>query len=662
MDSRSLWTRLAVSTALAVSAAGATAQTPPPAPPKFYPGTITPNPAVTPPKPTTGAGATPAKSGIPPAGGAPAKPKPLPLDGVRLIGATDADLPRADPPRFAPPTLVAPPAGGDAVPAPLPLPGSAVPTPAPTPPVVTAERSSAPLAIPTPGATPPAASDRSPPTSLDQPLTAPLVAPAPPATPLPGVPTASAVGSKQAPAVTVEYEMPESVGIGQPLTYTLVVTNTGTSAVSHVRVEQEVPAGVTFVSSDPPAESGDGKLAWQVGGLEASTERRVKVTVKPAEEGEVRGRATVSFATAVEAKVKVTRPRIGVSLTAAETARVGDKVVFTIKLTNTGTGPANSMTLHARLSDGLGHPAGNVIEAPLSNLPAGQTKTLTLEATAAKAGGQQCALTVYADTNPAETAKANVTLVEPLLTAKQAGPAKCLVKAEPVYQIELSNPGTAATDPLTMWTLIPEGFEFVSATDGGAFAATNKLVVWKLAGLPAGTTKTVGVKLKSTAPSEGVVRTLIQTGAGEPAGGVTQAAAKGKPLEAKCETTVKAEGVPGLRFEVADLDDPVEVGKEAVYEIKVTNQGTGPCTNVAVVAELGDGTVAGATAGPTAGRVTGATVSFDPLAQLPVKGDVTYKVRVKGTAAGDTRIRVRLSCDQIKTAVSKEEGTRFYKE
>ncbi|MEO2089812.1 MAG: hypothetical protein ABGY75_09995, partial [Gemmataceae bacterium] len=83
---------------------------------------------------------------------------------------------------------------------------------------------------------------------------------------------------------------------------------------------------------------------------------------------------------------------------------------------------------------------------------------------------------------------------------------------------------------------------------------------------------------------------------------------------------------------------------------------------VTLVAELADGTVAGQVSGQTTGRVTGNTITFDPLPQLPVKGEAVYKVRVKGTAAGDTRFRVKLACDQIKTPVSKEENTRFYKE
>jgi uncharacterized repeat protein (TIGR01451 family) len=458
--------------------------------------------------------------------------------------------------------------------------------------------------------------------------------------------------------------MPESIGVGQPLSYMLVVRNTGTSAVAGVRVEQETPAGSTYMSSEPTAETmAEGRLAWTIGSLDAAAEKRIKVTVKPTEEGELRGRASVTFASAVEGRVKVTRPRVSVNLTASETVRVGEKVVFTIKLTNSGSGPANAMTLHARLTDGLSHSAGQVIEAPLSNLPAGQTKTITLEALAAKPGAQQCALSVFADGNPAEMAKANITLVEAQLTAKQTGPSKCLVKAEPVYQIELSNPGTATTDALSVWTVVPEGFEFVQASDGGTFAATNKAVLWKLSGLAAGSTKTISVKLRSIAPSEGVVRTVAQSGTVEPASsGVALAAARGKVLEAKGETVVKSEGVPALRFEVMDLDDPVEVGKEAVYEVKVTNQGTGACTNVMLIAELADGTTFGGASGPSNGRANGNSISFDPIPQLPVKGDVTFKVRVKGNQPGDTRFRIKLTCDQIKTPVSKEENTRFYKE
>jgi uncharacterized repeat protein (TIGR01451 family) len=478
--------------------------------------------------------------------------------------------------------------------------------------------------------------------------------------------TSNPLPSRSAPSLTVDLVAPEAVGVGQPLTYELVVRNVGTSPAINVRVEDELPARAALVGSDPSAESAGNRLAWSLGTLEAGIEKRIKVTVKPGDEGELRSRAAVTFASAVEARVKVTRPRVAVAVSGPEVNRVGEKVPFAIKLSNTGTGPAARVMLRAQFSDGLAHPQGQVIEAELTGLKAGETRDLRLEATALKSGGQTCVLTVTADGQQPETARAAVTLVEPMLVAKQSGPSKCLVRGEPVYQIELSNPGTAATDPVQLWASLPAGFEFVSATDGGAFTDANRSVGWRLPGLPAGATKVVTLKVRAAAPGEGVIRTVAMAShaaeAVMPAGGVPAEAKPAKGLEARAETVVKSEGVPALRFEVFDLEDPVEVGKEAVYEVRVINQGTGACTNVQIVAELGEGTSAAGAAGPTTGRVAGQQITFEPVPTLGVKAEAVYKVRVKGSAAGDQRFRVRLSCDQIKTPVIKEENTRFYKQ
>jgi hypothetical protein len=215
-----------------------------------------------------------------------------------------------------------------------------------------------------------------------------------------------------------------------------------------------------------------------------------------------------------------------------------------------------------------------------------------------------------------------------------------------------------------LWASLPTGFEFVSASDGGAFVDANRAVGWRLSGLPAGATKLVTLKVRAAAPTEGVIRTVAMTNqsadAVMPVSGTTAEPKTSKGLEARTETAVKAEGVPALRFEVVDLEDPIMVGAEAVYEVRVMNQGTGACTNVQLVAELAEGTTAAGAAGPTNGRVSGQQITFDPIPSLGVKGDAVYKVRVKGSAAGDQRFRMKLSCDQIRTPIIKEENTRFY--
>ncbi len=639
--------------AVAVLAAGAThaAFGQAPQPPKYYPGSITPNPAYNatynPPPPVRPPSGGPLPA---PGGAAPFAPPRLTqpvvagADGVRPVSASDLDLKKPLPPvgDQPKPSFFPTPGGGpevpDLKPQLLPIPDAA------KPPTVVAERG--------PGALPPLPGG---PAAATPPVGAP-----------PSPPLAANLSSRAAPNVSVEIEAPEAVGVGQPCTYTLIVRNTGTVAVTGVRIDHDLPAGATLGTTEPPAEAaGEGKLAWAVGGLDAGAEKRIKVTVTPADEGELRGRAAVTFAAGVEARVKVTRPRIGVTLTGPDVVRVGEPVVFNVKLTNTGSGPASKMRLHARFTEGLKHKNGQVIEGQMANLDAGQTKTFPLEVTAARPGQETFVLSVFADANQPETAKAAVTLVEPQLVAKQTGPARCLVRAEPLYQIDLSNPGSAATDPIAMWTAVPDGFEFVQASNGGTFNAPSKSVVWRLNGLPAGGSMAVTVKLRAVAPADGAIRTTVQAGGVEtPAGpGVAAVAARGKPLETRAETPVKAEGVAALRFDLTGADGLVEVGKETVYEIKVMNHGTGPCTNVQLVAELADGTAMMASAGPTNGRGQGTqTVLFDPLPQLAARAEAVYRMRVKGTLPGDMRFRVKLTCDQIKTPVVKEENTKFYKE
>ncbi len=295
--------------------------------------------------------------------------------------------------------------------------------------------------------------------------------------------TTNALPGRVVQNVVLETLCPESVVFGQEFRYELVVKNVGNVAASGVKVDDELPSGARYVGSDPPAEINGDRLTWMMGVLDAGAEKRIVIRLKPIEEGEVRSRATVTFATAVDARTKVTRPRVSVAVNCNEVCRAGDETILQIKVGNSGTGPAQRMILQAKLSDGLLHPQGMVIEAELANLPPGEIKTIPLKVSAAKAGLQWCQITVAADGSPDATAKASLNVVEPLLQVTQTGPAKCHVRAEPSYEITLSNPGTAQTDPISLYSVLPESFEFVQANENGAYVAANRAIVWKLAPL-----------------------------------------------------------------------------------------------------------------------------------------------------------------------------------
>jgi uncharacterized repeat protein (TIGR01451 family) len=462
-------------------------------------------------------------------------------------------------------------------------------------------------------------------------------------------------------SVSVEAVCPDTVLFGTELRYELIVKNGGTSIVTNVRVEDEIPAGTKYLGSEPQADVNADRLIWNLGSLDVGAEKRISVRVKTGEEGELHSRAVVTFAAAVEARSRVTRPRVAVTVSAPEVVKSGEEPTFQIKVTNSGSGAAQKTVVQAFLSEGLVHPAGSKLELELANLSPGESKVIPLKVTAGKSGVQWCQVAATAPGSQDAAAKASVNVLEPLLQVTQAGPTKCFVRAEPVYEITLSNPGTAATDPVNLYAMLPEGFEFVQGGDGAVYNAANRAVVWKLAGIVPGGSKAFSLKVRAAAECEGTIRVIAQAVAEQPVQGAAAGGAKptGRMLEAKAETPIKAEGIAAVRFEVIDLDDPVEVGKEAVYEIRVTNQGTGACSNVQLVAAIAEGTVYTGSSGPTQVKAQGQHLIFEPISTLGVKGEAVYRVKVRGSVAGDSRFKVQLTCDQVRTPVVKEESTRF---
>jgi hypothetical protein len=64
--------------------------------------------------------------------------------------------------------------------------------------------------------------------------------------------------------------------------------------------------------------------------------------------------------------------------------------------------------------------------------------------------------------------------------------------------------------------------------------------------------------------------------------------------------------------------------------------------------------------GPTRFQVEGQQVHFQELPRLAPKASTVYRLRVQCQSAGDMRVRVQLTTDDIRTPITKEEATRVY--
>ena len=465
-----------------------------------------------------------------------------------------------------------------------------------------------------------------------------------------------------APSLAVEMVGPEIANIGLPVAYELVVHNTGKGPAANVRVENELPAGFNYLGGEPKVDVPGERLGWNLGVMEPGAERRIKVVVKSLTEGELRSRATVTFSSTCSLATRFTRPKLTVTVTGPETALVGEAVAFQIRIANVGSGPIQKVMIRDTLPGGLQHPQGNQIEADLGSLAAGESRTVTLKTTAAQVGSHLNKIVAYADSSIAangiqlaggprnpdleSTAKAEVRVLEPGLQVRMSGPKTCLVKCEAVYSIDLTNPGSAPSRNVRVVNRLPEGVEFVAASEDGVYDPTTRTVSWVFPGQEPAAHKVLTIKTRGVAISESAI--------------VVMAQADGA-LSAKAELPVAVEGIPAISLEVSDPDDPAPVGADAMYEIRVLNQGTCPCTGIQIIAVMPDGMEVREVAAPTPYKVLGQQVQFAPFARLATKADLVYRIKVRSSKPGDVRFKVQLTCDQLQQPVTKEESSRFYK-
>jgi uncharacterized repeat protein (TIGR01451 family) len=455
-----------------------------------------------------------------------------------------------------------------------------------------------------------------------------------------------AQGGSSSPSLVVEKRAPESVLFGQPLSYEIVVRNQGATPVYHVRVEDELPQGVRYLGGEPMAEMGQNRLGWLVGTIEPNGERRMRVDLQPHGEGEIRSVASVTFTTAAVMRTQIVQPRLMLAVRGPEQAIAGENVPFQILVSNPGTGPVNGLILRGKLTPGLQHPQGAVVEAEMGPLGPGETKPVTLTVKAVGGGAQMADITASAD-GLESSARAAVQVLEAALKIKRTGPAKCFVKSEVGFELEITNPGSAIATGVQVVDALPAGLDFVSASEGGTWDVSTRTVSWRLNTVPPGGRRVVAYRVKAREVGEYPHKAVVQAERGS---------------EAKAESMFNVEGVPALQLEVVDLEDPIEVGGELTYEVRVVNQGSCPCTNIQIMAQIPEGLQYREATGPVGYRPTATGVIFDPLPKLANKADAVYRIKVKGLQPGDYRFKVQMTCEQLRQPVNKEESSRVYKD
>jgi uncharacterized repeat protein (TIGR01451 family) len=458
--------------------------------------------------------------------------------------------------------------------------------------------------------------------------------------------TEGALMGKQEPAVSIEWTGPVMARLNQTTTYHIHVRNTGLAPVHNVMIRHPLNAGVVCKRTEPPAVTDRDTLVWTVGTLPPGQQRKLELQVVCSQRGGMACHATASFSTVAGQNIQVREPLLMIKMRAPEKANAGEKFNLIFAVANPGDGVTEAVKVKATLPDGP-EGRGRLVEMNIGNLAPKETRTFQIPCVAKPQGTHKCTILASAEGNLSSTDETETEILEPKLALAVQGPKLRYLDRKAAYTFKVTNPGGAPAVNVTLNEVVPAGFKFHAATNGGRWDESTKSVSWQIGDLPPGETREVSVDLVATAAGDHRLQAQAVAGRG---------------LKAEASTVTRVEGASSLSIDLVDVDDPIEVGGETSYEIRVINSGTKMETNLELICTLpeqcefkGAKSVSG-----IRHRVEGREVIFDPVQRLAPKADVIYRVTVRGTQAGDARFRARVRADNMPEPVLREESTRFY--
>lgn len=458
-----------------------------------------------------------------------------------------------------------------------------------------------------------------------------------------------------APSVALTKTGPANVAVGQELTYSLSVSNSGRVESQAQTLRDVVPEGLQYVRSEPPAAVDGNHLTWTLGTLPPGQAHTIQATFRATRVGTVTNCAAVTTLEGLRAEgcatTQITTPQLNVTMTGPPTAVIGLPVTLSITVTNPGSGPATNVVLSDQFDAGLEHESrANPVELRLGTLGAGENRTIPIVLTPRIAGRLANHVTATADGGLRAQAEHVLETQAARLTITKTGPAMRYVDRPAVFDIRVVNQGDVPVSNVVVRDLLPPELAFASASDGGQSAGNQ--VVWTLGTLPAREQKAIQLTARCLTITPRTVN--IATATADPG------------LQVSAEAALEIRGAPAFKLEVGDTVDPVQVGGRTTYRIAVTNQGSLPGQGVVVIATVPAEMRIVNTNGPTQARVEGQQITFPEVNDVRPQQVLSYTVDVDALRPGDPRLngdvrfRVELRASTLTEPVVETESTHIF--
>ena len=366
------------------------------------------------------------------------------------------------------------------------------------------------------------------------------------------------------PGKSVDVENPN---FGDTVTYTVVVTNNGVVDAKQVVVKDILDKGLKFVKAtgEYTFDEDSRTVTWIID-LAKGESQTFYVTAVAEAYGVLINDVTVGDNTA---SADVVVPEIIPDKTANITnPNFGDKVDYTVTVTNDGMGDANNVVIVDRLGEGLTFVSAsdNGVWDPVKrtvtwivDLAKGESKIFSVIAIVSGYGNVTNSLVVGN-----KTTGVNVTVPE-IIPDKTVGIENPNFGDNVTYTVKVTNDGIGDANNVVVKDILGEGLTFVDATGNYSFDEATRTVTW----------------IVDLAKGESKVFSVIATVVGY--GNVTNSLVVGN------KTTGVNVTVPEINPDKTVDNEIPNFGDNVTYTVTVTNDGIGDANNVVITDVLDKG-------------------------------------------------------------------------
>jgi uncharacterized repeat protein (TIGR01451 family) len=384
-------------------------------------------------------------------------------------------------------------------------------------------------------------------------------------------------------------------------------------------------------------------------------------------------------------------PQLSVRISNPPAASVGDVVRCEITIANLGTTATGPLLVRDEYDAGLEHeiersaPGQKMVELDLASIAPGQSRTQPLNFTVITAGEWRHTVTVYAADGTTTLAQeqgnvlaTDLSVAPPPVTTpyepppstepapsippessgaaqqgdllvEMAGPASGNTGDEPLFTIKVTNNGTTDLHDVTVLNQFDPGFTALQLAPS-AHERVGEDIRWTpLATLAAGASKTFKVKYRCVSAGNSITSY------------VTVTCREQLRADDQASMSVRA-AASKLSAAMFDSRDPLAVGKDGTYDLRITNNGTSADTNVVVTITLPPELTAvpAGIVGPGGIRAQrdGQQVRFEPLAEIRPGEPVSFRVVARGVTPGAARVTAEIASSGLAQTVAAEAETR----